>query len=339
MITGLVVGKFSPLHKGHEALFDFARARCDRLIILSYSKPEFPGCEADRRASWLAALRPDDVRLVLDDAALAAFGRARSLPVPMLPGNDAPDEEHREFVAWVCRMMLDLSVDRVFTSESYGDGFAATLARVFGHPVEHVAFDLPRMKIGISGTALRSGTAAPDQFLSPMVRRTLVKRVALVGGESTGKTTLAADLAAALGTSWVAEFGRELWEERGGALVFEDMVAIAHAQIAREEEALDQAERWLVCDTTPLVTAFYSEVMFGRVDPVLATLASRPYDHIFLCAADFGFVQDGTRQDAAFRERQNAWYAEKLTERGVAFHILEGSIAKRRAAALAYLQS
>jgi HTH-type transcriptional repressor of NAD biosynthesis genes len=65
VLTGLVVGKFAPLHKGHEALIAFAQAQCDRLVILSYSKPELPGCPPDRRAVWLAALYPDALRLVL----------------------------------------------------------------------------------------------------------------------------------------------------------------------------------------------------------------------------------------------------------------------------------
>ena len=335
--TGLVVGKFCPLHKGHEALLAFARARCDRLVVLSYTKPEFPDCPPERRAAWLAAARPDAIRLVLDDDALLAFAARAGGSPRTLPANDAPDEEQRGFVAWVCRAMLGLTVDRVFTSEAYGDGFAASLARAFGHPVEHRLFDPGRVRIPVSATRLRDGRASARAFLSESVRRSLVRRAALIGGESTGKTTLAAALAEDLGTCWVPEYGRELWERRGGDLRFDDLLGIAREQVAREEAALGRADRWLVCDTTPLVTMFYSEAMFGRVDPELETLAGRAYDLHLLCAADLPFVQDGTRRDEAFRARQNGWYEERLAARGISYEILRGTFPERRRTARAHL--
>lgn len=70
--TGLVVGKFSPLHRGHQALIDHALSRCDSVLLLSWSQPELPGCDADRREAWLQALYPQVTRLVLDEARLAA---------------------------------------------------------------------------------------------------------------------------------------------------------------------------------------------------------------------------------------------------------------------------
>ncbi len=339
MLTGLVVGKFCPLHKGHEALIDFARERCDRLVLLSYTKPEFPDCPPERRAAWLEALYPDATRLVLDDSALARFVEKTGEPARALPDNGAPEQEHRAFVAWVCRTMLGLSVDRVFTSEAYGDAFAQALACDFGHPVEHVAFDPARRAVPVSGTALRDARALHRTFLSEPVRRSMVRRVGLIGGESTGKTTLATALADALNTCWVPEFGRELWEERAGDLRLDDMLVIAREQVAREERALADANGWLICDTTPLVTAFYSEAMFGHADSALWELADRRYDRLFLCAADFPFIQDGTRRDAAFRRRQNDWYAERLDTLGHPYDILTRSLPARRDAVLGYLHA
>ena len=113
MLTGLVVGKFSPLHAGHQALIEFARVRCDRLVILSYSKPELPGCPADRRAEWLEALFPDAIRLVLDDDRVAVFARRRGERPRPVPDNDASDHDQRAFVGWVCRALLGVAVDRL----------------------------------------------------------------------------------------------------------------------------------------------------------------------------------------------------------------------------------
>jgi cytidyltransferase-like protein len=50
---GLVVGKFCPLHLGHELLIRRAQAECDELLVLSYTKPGFDGYDRERRSGWL----------------------------------------------------------------------------------------------------------------------------------------------------------------------------------------------------------------------------------------------------------------------------------------------
>jgi HTH-type transcriptional repressor of NAD biosynthesis genes len=329
MLTGLVVGKFCPLHRGHEALIAFAAARCDRLVILSYTNPEL-GYSTAQRAGWLEALFPDATRLVLDDAVLAAFAVKTGTAPRTLPHNDAADEVHRDFTAWSCHALLGMTIDRVFTSEAYGEGFAAALTRyqrdALGapHTVEHLSYDPARHLHPVSGTALRHDPDGSLAFLPPAVRSSLVRRIGIVGGESSGKTTLARTLAERLDTVWVPEYGRELWELRRGDLRFADMAAIAVEQVAREEAALPVAHRWLPCDTTPLVTAFYSEAMFGAIDPALSTLAERTYDHLIVCAPDFVFVQDGTRQDDTFRQRQHEWYLKELDRAHVPYILVAG---------------
>ncbi|HEY4069076.1 MAG TPA: adenylyltransferase/cytidyltransferase family protein, partial [Burkholderiaceae bacterium] len=65
---GLVVGKFAPLHRGHEWLIDQAAEACERLLILSYTKPEFERCEVAQRRRWLQQRFPQHERVVVDDA-------------------------------------------------------------------------------------------------------------------------------------------------------------------------------------------------------------------------------------------------------------------------------
>lgn len=50
--NGLVVGKFAPLHLGHEWLIRQAQQQCEQLVLLSWAYPEFAGCEPERRANW-----------------------------------------------------------------------------------------------------------------------------------------------------------------------------------------------------------------------------------------------------------------------------------------------
>jgi NadR type nicotinamide-nucleotide adenylyltransferase len=151
----------------------------------------------------------------------------------------------------------------------------------------------------------------------------------LLGGESSGKSTLAEALAREFSTSHVAEYGRELWDAKSGVLTFEDMLRIAEVQIQREEEAVMRANRFLFCDTSPLTTLFYSNHMFGKAEPALEHLAERRYDFTILCAPDFSFVQDGTRQPESFRMRQHDWYLNELAKREIACRLVTGSLEAR----------
>ena len=166
-----------------------------------------------------------------------------------------------------------------------------------------------------------------------------ILRIVLVGAESTGKTTLAKQLALRYQTAWVPEYGRELWEQRGGELRFADMVDIARTQVQREQGSAASANGLLVCDTTPLTTLLYSEVMFGEVAEELQELARRPYALTLLCAPDFAFVQDGTRRDEPFRSSQHRWYIDALRACGTDYTLLEGSLAQRVESALSLVRA
>ncbi|MFH1139346.1 MAG: AAA family ATPase [Pseudomonadota bacterium] len=331
---GLVVGKFSPLHLGHEFVIRTAMERCREVVLITYSNPEFPGCGALRRERWLAEIFPSTLRLVLDPERPSSLA---ALPPGLraMPPNDAPERDHRVFVGALCTHVLGLTVDAVFTSEDYGDGFAAELTNWFrrlypGTPeARHILVDRERGRFPVSGTALRADFFARRDWVSPSVGASLVRRVCLLGGESSGKTTLAAALGTHFGTAHVPEYGRELWEARGGMLVYEDMVRIAREQISREEAAALVATKRLFCDTSPLATLFYSRRLFGRADPELERLAERKYDLTVLCAPDFPFVQDGTRQPPAFRDIQHQWHERELRRRGLDYFTARGLVGER----------
>jgi len=330
--VGLVVGKFAPLHQGHLLVIERALEECERTIVLSYSNPEFAGYEPERREAWLAACCPAATSLVLTRERLA--GRLGT-DAAALPRNDAPDDVHRDFVAMICTRVLDARVDAVFTSEAYGEGFARRLTRRLreldpaAREVTHVSVDRERRAVPISATEIRADLWRHWRFLPLPVARSLVRRVTFLGGESSGKSVLAARLARDLECPCVAEFGRELWEARRGKLVFEDLAHIAREQMRREDEAVREARHFVFCDTSPLTTLFYSLDLFGRADSDLIAAADRAYHSTVLCAPDFPFIQDGTRRDHAFRMRQHAWYEAQLAARGVSYVVATGSLDQR----------
>jgi HTH-type transcriptional repressor of NAD biosynthesis genes len=331
--TGLVVGKFAPLHAGHMRVVECARAQCETVVVLSYSNPEPPRCGPELRDQWLETCFPDAVRLVVTEERLASWLSADCAP-PTVPLNTAPADTHRDFVAMLCERVLRRRVDAVFTSEAYGDGFAAHLTRRFrdidpaAPLVTHVSVDPERCIVPVSSTLVRRDPMTYWRFLPAPVARSLARRIAFLGGESSGKTVLASAMAREFGIECVAEYGRELWVAKNGRLDFDDMVQIAREQIRREEAAIARSPL-AFCDTTPLTTLFYSVEMFGSAAAELGDLSGRRYDEVVLCAPDFPFVQDGTRRDDGFRMRQDAWYRSQLKSRGITYLTVRGGLDAR----------
>jgi NadR type nicotinamide-nucleotide adenylyltransferase len=184
----------------------------------------------------------------------------------------------------------------------------------------------------------------PTKRLEPMHSQppSPVRRLALLGGESTGKTTLARALAEQLHTAWVPEYGRQRWEELRETLSVEELVAVARRQIEWEEQAaafIDTPGSWLICDTSPLTTLQYCLHDHGQAPPALHEMARRSYDAVVLCEADFDFVQDGCRRDDSFRQAQQAWTLARLDEMGVACLRAQGSLAERVALVLRTLDA
>ncbi len=326
--NGLIVGKFSPLHKGHEFLIETALQQCETLYIFSYYTPEFSGCESHRREYWLKTLFPTARVFVIDDI----FVQKRfNISLPPL---GATDLDERRFVGFLWLQLVNQPLDAVFTSENYGIGYSVEMSSYFAEytnfpTVSHVLVDLERKLIPISGTRLRADIHNYKEFLSPLVYASFVERICFLGGESSGKSTLTKKLAEEFKTTYVNEYGRTLSEEKDNQLIFEDLLRIAKTHIADEEKLAETADRYLFVDTSPLTTLLYSEHLFSKVDPELVWLSHRKYNRTFLCAPDFDFVQDGTREGNNFREKQHDWYLQKLAERRISYTTLTGTLTER----------
>lgn len=311
----LVVGKFAPLHRGHQFLVESAIAEAERVTVLCYSNPDFAAMASPVRAAWIRALYPQLTVLVPQDA----------------PPNDAPDAHHQAYLhSWLQAMGIE--VDAVFSSEHYGLPFARRL----GPAVAHRMVDAARARIALSGTMVRQDIHAHRAALAPLVYSHFVERVVFLGAESTGKSTLTERAAAAFDTVFVPEIGRMVWEAKRGALTAHDYVEIARAHRAAEDAAILQAKRYLFCDTNALTTLLLG-VCYGHLQEVpaellqAAHLCKRRYACAFLCEDDFAFVQDGWRDDAAWRTRIQQLVREDLRARDIAAESLGGPVEQRLA--------
>ncbi|MDQ1918975.1 ATP-binding protein [Massilia pseudoviolaceinigra] len=168
---------------------------------------------------------------------------------------------------------------------------------------------------------------------------TPVLRVAILGAESSGKSTLAAALAAHFGTVWVPEYLREFVHTSGRVPQECDQFSIALTQMAREDAAARQASRFLFCDTTPLMTAIYSRWYWNRVDAQLSVLEQRhAYAYTLVTAPDGPWEADGLqRESEAVRQTIHERVVQMLDERGIRYSLVTGSLEERMVQAVRLL--
>jgi HTH-type transcriptional regulator, transcriptional repressor of NAD biosynthesis genes len=319
---GLVLGKFLPPHEGHHRLVDFALRRCERVTVavLGSTGQDIP---LAARAAWMAERHPR-ARIVagIDDH-----------PV------DFADPAVHALHADVIRALVPEPVDAFFSGEDYGDLFADALG------CAHVKLDRHVHSPGLSATAVRADPAAHWDVLTPPVHAHLARRVAVVGAESTGTTTLAAALAEHYGTCWVPEVGRAVSEERAAAGTFgewvdADFVAIARRQQADEDAAARASGPVLVCDTDALATCLWQERYVGRSTPAVEALAAgRSYALYVLTLDDIPFTQDGLRDGEHLRGWMTERFRERLAERDEPVVEVSGSHDERLATAVAAIDA
>ncbi|MFT5533475.1 MAG: NadR type nicotinamide-nucleotide adenylyltransferase [Burkholderiaceae bacterium] len=157
------------------------------------------------------------------------------------------------------------------------------------------------------------------------------RAVAILGAESTGKSTLAAALAAQYKCVWVPEYLREFVDQNQATPREDEQLGIALTQVEHEVEAARCSIGWIFCDTTPVMTALYSAFYFGRVDAALAALAaSRRYALTLVTAPDTPWVADGLqRESAGVRLVIHERLIALLVQHGCDYQLLTGSLAER----------
>lgn len=299
MTLGVTVGKFNPFHVGHDHLIATAKAQVDELVVLIGVRTD-ETVPAAVRATWIREAHPDvDVVEVNDDIPLA--------PEP-----------------WARRTLevLGRRPDVAFTSEDYGDAWAAAMG------ARHVCVDLDRRVNPVTARMLRADLSSHWDLLMPPAKAYFAKRVCVVGVESSGTTTMARDLAERFETVWVPEYGRMYWEGRrylDTEWSTSEFVHIAKAQVALEDGLARQARRVVICDTDVLATSVWHRRYTGQQsDEVLRIAQRRRYDLYFLTMPDFGFVQDGSRDGEHIRLRMHDWFVEALEDVGAKYETLDG---------------
>lgn len=308
---GVVIGKFLPPHRGHRFLIETAVSRCDRTVVIVCEKPSDP-IPGPLRAEWLRRMIPQAEIMLIDDR---------------YDENDSAVWA-KNTIGWLGR-----APDVVFTSESYGDTYAGHMG------CHHVMVDQARETVRCSGTAVRNDPAAMWEHIDPPVRGWYAKRVVIVGAESTGTTTLAEDLASSLGVQWIPEYGREYSIIKQDAGETEwltgEFLKIAKEQTRQENEAAENSNGLIICDTNAFATCLWHRRYMGFDCPALGQFASRGRADLYLLTGDeIPFVQDGLRDGEHIRHQMHQWFEESLHQQSVPWHLITGTREQRLASAL-----
>jgi HTH-type transcriptional regulator, transcriptional repressor of NAD biosynthesis genes len=311
---GLTLGKFAPLHLGHQRLIETALAEMDEVSVILYDCPDTTPLPLPVRAQWIRDLYPT-VHLI----------EAWDGPVEV---GDTPEIKRRH-EDYVLNRLKIRGITHFYSSEFYGEHMSGALGAV------NRLVDGPRQAVPISASEIRQAPFALRRFVHPRVYRDLITRVVFLGAPSTGKTTLAARLAEDYHTVWMPEYGREYWETHQvqRRLSPEQLVEIAEGHLEREAALELQADQYLFSDTNALTTYMFALDYHGAARPRLVELARQAaarYDLVFVCDDDIPYDDTWDRSGDTKRSVFQKQIVSDLIVRRIPFFLVRGDMETRR---------
>lgn len=310
---GLTLGKFAPLHQGHQRLIETALAEMDEVTVIIYDAPETTPIPLNIRAAWLRKLYP-----------MLNVIEAWDGPTEV---GDTPEVRHKH-EDYILNQLKVKNITHFYSSEFYGEHMSAALGAV------NRLVDCVRSIVPVSGTQIRENPFAWRSYIDPVVYADLITTVVFLGAPSTGKTTLAERMAQEYNTVWMLEYGREYWEKHQvqRRLSQEQLVEIAEGHLQRENERIAEANQYLFVDTNALTTLrfalYYHQTAVPRLIE-LANLAQARYDLVFLCDVDVPYANTWDRSGDANRQAFQKQIVGDLLARKIPFFTLRGSLERR----------
>jgi HTH-type transcriptional repressor of NAD biosynthesis genes len=210
-------------------------------------------------------------------------------------------------------------IDMIFSSEKYGDYLAEYMN------TKHRPYDPKRKNVPVSATKIRNNPLLFWDYIPEIVRPYFVKKICIYGPESTGKTTLAKQLAEYYGTEWIPEYARVWIEKNGFAFTYKDMERFGRGQVRIEKEACKKANRFLFCDTDSITTSIYSQNYFGKIPALVKKLAEKNrFDLYLFTEIDLPWKKDKLRDLGHKRREMRDTFKKALIERNIPFEVVKG---------------
>ena len=323
--VGMYGGSFDPLHIGHIHDIIKAASMCEELYVM------ISWCEG--RESTSKELR---YRWILNTT--------RHLPnvkIIMVEDTAVSKEEYNTDYYWEkgsedIKRTIGKKIDAVFCGDDY---LGTNRFESLYCPESEVVY-FPRKEVPISSTEIREWASSHWDYVPEVCKSYYTRKVLILGGESTGKSTLVQNLALAYNTNFVSEVGRDTCDYAGGEefMNADDLYENLLKQRINVDEAAKQSNRILFVDTDALTTKFYSNFLLGgkpEADSCNALADAihkiNHWDLVLFLEPTVAFVQDGTRNEeiAADRIKYSNQIRALLEEQGVEYHCIDGDYLNR----------
>ncbi len=168
-----------------------------------------------------------------------------------------------------------------------------------------------------------------------------IKKIVILGPESTGKSTLCAELAKYYQTVWCPEYARQFLTENGTEYNYDDLLTIAKGQLECEDSFVEKANDLLIIDTDMYVMKVWCEYVFNNCHPfILEKINERKYDTYLLCDIDLPWTADEMREYPSEEPRKELFtiYKELLINQNTPWGIVSGTGAARTQNAIALIE-
>lgn len=275
---GLTLGKFMPLHKGHETMIEFGSRLCDTLYV------HISGKETDIIPFSVRVQHLKNFTRKFDNVTVLVNAEIANTPEPKYDENGVAIDGNF-WKVWRDEL-ISYNAEAVFTNDFYGKRLASELKSKW-YPI-----DVDRQVNQISGTLIRNNPQEYYSFISDSAKGYFQQRIAIVGPESTGKSTLTKRLSEYFQCGYVNEYGRTLSQVRNNQMDLQDFEAIIEGQQILIESQ-KQHQRVFV-DTESYTTQLYVKEYLDK-EYELSKFPASYFQHYILLAPTIESVDDGTR--------------------------------------------
>ncbi|MBC8944931.1 MULTISPECIES: multifunctional transcriptional regulator/nicotinamide-nucleotide adenylyltransferase/ribosylnicotinamide kinase NadR [Xenorhabdus] len=300
---GVVFGKFYPLHTGHIYLIQRASSQVDELhVILCYDELRDRELFINSSMSQQPTVS-DRLRWLLQtfkyqkNIHIHAFDEQGMEPYPH--GWESWSQSTKRFMS-----TKGINPDYIYSSEAQD---VPCYKEHFG--IETILIDPQRSFMNISGSQIRQAPFHYWEYIPTEVKPFFVRTVAILGGESSGKSTLVNKLANMFNTTSAWEYGREyVFSHLGGdemALQYSDYDKIALGQAQYIDFSIKYANKVAFIDTDFVTTQAFCKRYEGKEHPfVQAMIDEYRFDLVILLENNTPWVADGLRSLGNEQERK-----------------------------------
>lgn len=162
-----------------------------------------------------------------------------------------------------------------------------------------------------------------------------IRKIAIIGPESTGKSESCQHLSYHYQTEWVPEFARFYLDRLDRPYEKNDLRAIAEGQLSWEDDKAEYANQYLFCDTNLIVIKIWSDHKYGSTDPWIENqMKERSYDFYLLNNIDIPWTPDPQREHPTMRKHFFNQYKDYLIQHNLPFAIVSGIEGDRKECAV-----